>query len=397
MKKCLSVCLLLCLLLAMSPAPAFAEETASDPAASSGTQAPDSTPDAEKPDPEPDITVDPVGEWQQDARGWRFLGTADNNYQRGSVLFRYKSGLLRRFLFDWEGYLQTGDEDSEVFLLGNRYLVNPEKNLADPNTCWAAMNYTYVHAGVGVTYYDANGISYVGWLKENASDYVYQTIIQREGMKDLYIFVTGPQYIPESDDPDYPAGSGHRIPAGRYFFDNNGHLAHQEGLYYGDDGWLYYVTNRGQIIWQGEAMNSRTTLANRQTAELLQPTMRFVQQQLLDKFNTSRVNSGSTVLKLRDSLCLAATMRAAEMARMHSANHTRPDGSSWDTILFSRYQKEEKSAAVTYNVVGADEIVFSDILSTDAAYHYVGIGKCTSVNGQTYYAIIYSEQGGSVQ
>ncbi len=90
-------------------------------------------------------------------------------------------------------------------------------------------------------------------------------------------------------------------------------------------------------------------------------------------------------------------MRAVEMARMHSEAHTRPNGKSWDTILFSNYQKEEKSAAVAYNVWGADDIAFPNIISTDSKYNYVGIGKCTAVNGQTYYAVIYSEQGGSVQ
>lgn len=361
MKRFISVCLLLCLLLTLLPAGAFAADT---------------------------------GRWEQDSTGWRYRN-ADGTWQRGAVLFQYGDE-FRRFLFDWDGYLQTGDKDGEVYLLGNRYYINPYRSLSNPNSCWAVSDYTRAQEGVGVTYYDANGISYAGWLKQKDGGYVYQTTIRRPGVKDVNIFVVGPQYIPESLDPNYPAGYGVTIPAGRYFFDNYGRLVQQEGLYYGADGYVYYVTGRGQIIWQGPVANARGALANRQSAEAVQASMRPMQERMLNRMNNARIQNGSTVISLRDSLCLAATMRAMEMARMHSTQPVRPDGSSWNTILFSTYESEEKGTQIEYTEPNAEERVFEALSSMDAKYRYFGVGKCTDVSGQTYYAVIFSEQGGSV-
>lgn len=334
--------------------------------------------------------------WKKEEDGWRYYN-ADGSYLTGVVLFR-SGDKHYRFLFSSRGYLLTGDDDGEVFLGGHRYYLNPNRRSNQPSTYWAVSDYTRVTPNVGVTYYDSNGLSYAGWLKrgEKGEDLVYQTVVRRAGQKDLCIFVTGAQYIPESLDPNYPASYGVTIPAGRYFFDGEGRLVQREGWYMGGDGYLYHVTNRGQVIWQGAVANERGALANRQTAEQMQSSLRPMQQNMLNLINNARISSGSTVVSLRDSLCLAATMRAMEMARLGSTAHTRPDGTGWETILFTVHEMEEMGASIAAERDDGGASVLRSLYSSDTKYRYFGVGSCTNPNGETFYAIIFSEQGGSV-
>ena len=167
------------------------------------------------------------------------------------------------YLFDGAGFLLTGGQASaaapdgsgirisatgDVWMNGHRYYLNPERDLNAPQSCYAMTNYNRVLANNGgISYHDKNGITYRGWLRGADGSMRYQTYIQPDGGDGYCLIVWRVQYIPESPDPDYPNDPAHNIPAGWYFFDDNGIRVTAAGWYDGKDGWEYYANADGRV------------------------------------------------------------------------------------------------------------------------------------------------------
>jgi len=191
--------------------------------------------------------------WTLESGGWKY-------YENGTALtgVRWIEAEGGRYIFDETGILQTGDAEGDVLINGNLYYINPEKNLNDPKTCYAVRNYTRNRgAGIGITYYDLDGITFVGWINAGEGKRMYQTCIPQNG-KDLYIYVWRAQSLPECPNPDYPNDPSCNIPAGNYLFDDNGILITEDGTYACNDGNIYTVYH-GQITASSANQGSTAT------------------------------------------------------------------------------------------------------------------------------------------
>lgn len=179
--------------------------------------------------------------WRAEDGGWRY-------YRNGAPLtnVNWIEEEQNFYLFDEDGLLQTGDADGGVWMNGNLYYINPAKNPLYPSTCHAVRNYTRSR-DAGVTYYDSNGITFVGWMRTADGGRMYQTRITRPGQKDLYIYVWRGQYLPAGRDPE----TFESIPAGWYLFGEDGVLVGQAGWHDSEDGCAYRTNEQGMILEQG--------------------------------------------------------------------------------------------------------------------------------------------------
>lgn len=177
--------------------------------------------------------------WQNEDGGWRY-------YAGGAPLkgVRWIEAEGARYIFDADsGLLLTGDAEGDVLFNNNLYHINPGKNTADPKSCFAVRNYTRNRgADVGITYYDSDGITFVGWISAGGDKLMYQTRIEKERVpgaaKDIYIYVWRAQYIKEGSNPL----TGAPIPAGWYLFGDDGVLITADGNYTTRDGHAYTVS-----------------------------------------------------------------------------------------------------------------------------------------------------------
>lgn len=188
--------------------------------------------------------------WVRENGGWRY-------YENGTPLnsvncIAGENG--RRYVFDERGFLMTGDAEGDVLRYGNLYYINPDKNLDDPSSCYAVVNYER-RRDAGVTYYDNDGITFVGWMNAGNGGKMYQTYIPKENVrgagKDLYIYVWRAQYIPERQDPNHPGNAAYNIPAGRYLFGDDGVLIQEAGWHDCNDGKSYRTDAQGRILEEG--------------------------------------------------------------------------------------------------------------------------------------------------
>lgn len=177
-----------------------------------------------------------------------------------------------RYLFDRNGILQTGARETDasapvrvsaegdVLLNGNLYYLNPYRNVNDPRTCYVMTDYLRVRAGyAGQTYYDKDGITFQGWLKTPTGGLRYQTRIPQPGeLNDLYLIVWRAQNLPACQHPDHPGDARYTIPAGMYFFDDDGVLVQKEGWYDGQDGYEYYANASGRVLQQRKKGGAET-------------------------------------------------------------------------------------------------------------------------------------------
>lgn len=139
--------------------------------------------------------------------------------------------------------------DGGILLNGNLYYLNPNCDESDPRTCYVVTDYLRVRANyAGQTYYDQDGITFVGWMKTPNGGLRYQTRIpQPNQTNDLYLIVWRIQELPACQHPDYPGDASHMLPAGRYFFDDDGILVQKEGWNDGKDGKEYYTNANGMV------------------------------------------------------------------------------------------------------------------------------------------------------
>ena len=197
--------------------------------------------------------------------GWQYTG-ADGTPVTGS---RWIESEGHRYLFDANGTLLTGaaatataadgstitiSPDGDILMSGNLYYLNPDRDVKDPRTCYVVTDYLRIRDNyAGQTYYDQDGITFVGWMKYGKNGLRYQTRIpQPDRPNDLYLIVWGVQDLPECQHPDYPGDAAHNMPAGRYFFDDEGVLVQKETWNDGKDGKDYY-TNTNGIVTQERA------------------------------------------------------------------------------------------------------------------------------------------------
>jgi len=182
----------------------------------------------------------------------------------GSCYLTLADGTGHRYLFDRWGILQNGaqmanaqtgirtSQEGDVLMNGNLYYLNPNRNINDPRTCYVMTDYLRVRPNyAGQTYYDKDGITFEGWIKMPDGGLRYQTRIPQPGrMNDLYLIVWRLQMLPACQHPDHPGDARYTMPAGLYFFDDNGVLVQREGWHDGHDGREYYTNANGQVVQQ---------------------------------------------------------------------------------------------------------------------------------------------------
>lgn len=119
-------------------------------------------------------------------------------------------------------------------------------------------------------------------------------------------------------------------------------------------------------------------------------------QQMLDEVNKYRVESGLPALKLDETLCDMAEVRAKEISEVFS--HTRPDGSSSSTIfnqfnVNKSYSGEniayhyKKSVLAVMDAWLDSQAHCANIFSPD--YEYLGVGLYEE-DGYYYWAQVFS-------
>lgn len=176
----------------------------------------------------------------------------------GSLWIEGADGVGHRYIFNNYGVLQTGKNaasnmtvtaDGDILLNGNLYYLNPNRNLNDPRTCYVMTNYVRKRPNYGdQTYYDQDGITFEGWMKNANGGLRYQTCLRQPGQAtDRYLIVWRAQTLPACQHPDHPGDPAYTLPAGRYFFDDDGVLVTREGWNDGKDGKEYYTNAYGQI------------------------------------------------------------------------------------------------------------------------------------------------------
>ncbi len=201
------------------------------------------------------------GAWRSEG-GWKY-------YENGAPLtgVRWIEAEGGRYIFNESGVLQTGDAEGDVLINGNLYYINPSKNTADPKTCYAVRNTTR-RRDAGVTYYDGNGITFMGWITAGEGKLMYQTLVPKENVpgatKDIYIYVWRAQYIPAGTHPE----TGAAIDAGWYLFGDDGVVITQDGTYNCNDGSTYTVSG-GRIT----AKDGQPVSAPAQPSTPSQPSM----------------------------------------------------------------------------------------------------------------------------
>ncbi len=184
--------------------------------------------------------------WIQEDNGWRYY---ENGVPLNGVVCIAKEN-NHRYVFDEYGFLMTGDAEGDVLRSGNLYYINPEKILSDPASCYAVTDYER-RRDAGVTYYDRDGITFVGWMNTADGGRMYQTLLPKEKIgadKNLYIYVWRAQDLLECPNPDYPGDASRNIPAGRYLFGDNSVLIEQVGWHDCNDGKAYRTDAQGRIL-----------------------------------------------------------------------------------------------------------------------------------------------------
>ena len=339
--------------------------------------------------------------WVQSADGWQY-------FENGAPLTgaRWIEDEQNRYLFDENGILQTGDAQGDVLWEGSLYYINPEKDAAAPATCYAVRDYIRIR-DAGLSYYNADGITFAGWIETADGGRMYQTCIAKETVpgteNDLYIYVWRAQYLPEGRDPADPALI---IPAGWYLFDEGGRLIQREGWHNCGDGLAYRTNAQGQILEssaQGlhpDADEQLTDTAFRVRADTV-PS----QQTIWARTNQIRAEAGMPPLALDDSLSAAAALRAIEMARAGVLSHTRPNGGACFTVYddfawtFDERYLGENIARLS-GIADPDSQVceswknspdhYRNIIDPD--FTCLGVGVYVAPDGRWYYAQLFAAQ-----
>lgn len=168
------------------------------------------------------------------------------------------NGVGHRYVFDNNGILVTKagqaaagitnvTADGDILMNGNLYYLNPARNESDPRTCYVMTNYLRTRANYGdQTYYDQDGITFEGWMKNAEGGLRYQTRLDGTSI-DRYLIVWRAQILPQCQHPDYPGDASHMLAAGKYFFDDDGVLVTKEGWNDGKDGKEYYTNAQGVV------------------------------------------------------------------------------------------------------------------------------------------------------
>ena len=112
---------------------------------------------------------------------------------------------------------------------------------------------------------------------------------------------------------------------------------------------------------------------------------------MIASINRYRAEEGLKPLKYDYQLCVAASVRAAEMALTDVFEHTRPDGAKWSTVygeLNIYYNRAAENIAFGFNDIERSMTAFmnspthrKNIMNPDL--EYVGIGIAPT--GNTYY------------
>ncbi len=189
--------------------------------------------------------------------------TAGGAWATSSCMFAGADGVYRRYLFDSRGYLITNpsangggcrvNTQGDVEMLGNLYYLNPGRDPKDPRTCYVMMNYIRKRPNDGgLTFYDADGISFYGWMHAEGGGLRFQTRLENiPGVDPYCIFVWHAQYLPSVQHPDHPGDPAYFLPAGWYLFDDNGVRITADGEYdykYDVDQQMHHYTVTNGMI-----------------------------------------------------------------------------------------------------------------------------------------------------
>ncbi len=195
------------------------------------------------------------GDISNGVRIWKHT-EADGTPSTGVRYIENSNGTGAHYIFNNDGTLVTNQNtvaagsnitvsgDGEILINGNLYYLNPDRNENDPRTCYVMTDYLRIRPNyAGQTWYDKDGITFVGWMKNADGGLRYQTRIS----DNYYLIVWRIQDLPACQHPDHPGDPAYNLPAGRYFFDDEGVLVQKEGWNDGKDGKEYYTNSSGLV------------------------------------------------------------------------------------------------------------------------------------------------------
>lgn len=145
-------------------------------------------------------------------------------------------------------------------------------------------------------------------------------------------------------------------------------------------------------------------LTVQQTAEAFQTANAGTNQTVLNMTNQYRAEAGSAPLTLDEKMCVAATVRAIEMAQSGVFSHTRPNGTSCFTIFedcgwsIVQMRAMGENIACSHGYADPDREAcigwrnspghYRNMISSD--FTKLGVGKCIAANGYIYYVQLFA-------
>lgn len=201
---------------------------------------------------------------------------------------------------------------------------------------------------------------------------------------------------------------------GDWYFLSNGQVQNQySGLAQYDGEWFYiregkldinyigYVKYDGSVFYvqNGQMVQNENAIAIYYNAEANKNAYNQDLQEVTRYVNQYRTEVGVKPVELDDDLCIAACIRAQEMADNDYFSHTRPNGSSCFTIMDEmaiHYTWAGENIAYGYASAASvsngwyhSERHYGNMVSTE--FGKIGVGEAADKNGRKYWVQLFTD------
>jgi uncharacterized protein YkwD len=179
---------------------------------------------------------------------------------------------------------------------------------------------------------------------------------------------------------------------GQWFRIDSGKLDNTYEGYTKYDGSVFYVVN-GQVVFEHQMIDTYNNAVNDRTiyADEISDVLSYV--------NQFRAEVGVEPLNLDEDICVAACIRAQEMADNNVFSHTRPNGSRWVTVLeqleLGEYVWAENIArgyndaySVSYGWYNSPGH-YANMINSDL--NNIGIGVAKAADGTKYWVQLFTD------
>lgn len=316
-------------------------------------------------------------------------------YQAGNEWFYVRNGEVDASLAGFAEY------DGGQFYIANGRLCREASGLVqDPGT----KEWRFVAEGQVQR-------QYTGLAEYDGAWFLLENGVKQEGFSGLYPYDGA--YFLIADGQILSSYSGLFQYQDAWYFISDGQVSSYTGLAEYDGAWFYIAGGMldssftGNIKYNGSwfYIQNGVLQNNSSASDLLAKlqsnteTYKSEVESVLSYVNQYRSEAGVGALALDEDLCLAAAMRAQEMADANVLSHTRPDGSSCFTVLkqFSvPYMATGENIANGYTDAGSvcnawyhSEGHYRNMVS--GSFGRIGVGLAVSKNGMLYWVQLFGD------